>query len=120
MSPLGSVSAPRMNNLSPAPGRAGMAPAGWSAQQARAPDPPKAPAPPTVPTSGFAAASTPQATIRQAEMLLLIASNIGASPAATPALRQIAAAAYQMEIDARREMGRLRVESMSTGRQWFA
>ncbi len=53
-------------------------------------------------------------------MLLLIASNMGASPAATPALRQIAAAAYQMEIDARREMGRLRVEGMSTGRQWFA
>jgi len=53
-------------------------------------------------------------------MLLLFASNVGASPVATPALRQIAAAAYQMEIDARREIARVRAEGMSAGRQWFA
>jgi len=60
--------------------------------------------------------ATSQAIILQAEMLLQIAST-GAS---SPALRQIAAAAYQMEIDARREMTRARVEGMAPARQWFA
>jgi hypothetical protein len=52
----------------------------------------------------------------RAEMLLQIASTAASSPA----LRQIAAAAYQMEIDARREIAQARVEGMSAGRQWFA
>ncbi len=60
--------------------------------------------------------ATPQAIIMQAEFLLQIAST-GAS---SPALRQIAAAAYQMEIDARREMTQARVEGMAPARQWFA
>ena len=57
----------------------------------------------------------PQVTIMQAEMLLQIASTAASSPA----LRQIAAAAYQMEIDARREIAS-GVEGISSGRQWFA
>lgn len=52
----------------------------------------------------------------RAEMLLQIASTAASSPA----LRQIAAAAYQMEIDARREIAQARVEGMNAGRQWFA
>ncbi len=47
-------------------------------------------------------------------MLLQIAS----ANASSPALRQIAAAAYQMEIDARREMAR--VPDLGSGRGWFA
>jgi hypothetical protein len=58
----------------------------------------------------------PQTTIRQAEMLLQITATAGS----TPAVRQIAAAAYQMEIDARREIARARIEGVAAGRQWFA
>ncbi|MGO9409189.1 MAG: hypothetical protein ACLQCB_00410 [Spirochaetia bacterium] len=67
----------------------------------------------TAASSSLSAAS-PQAVIRQAEMLLQIAS----ANASSPALRQIAAAAYQMEIDARREMAR--VPDLGSGRGWFA
>lgn len=66
-------------------------------------------------TSGLSILSS-QATIMRAEMLLQIASTAASSPA----LRQIAAAAYQMEIDARREIAQARVEGMNAGRQWFA
>jgi len=61
-------------------------------------------------------ALSPQATIRQAEMLL----QIVATNASSPALRQIAAAAYQMEIDARREIAVARTEAATSGREWFA
>ena len=61
-------------------------------------------------------ASSPQATIRQAEMLL----QIVATNASSPTLRQIAAAAYQMEIDARREMAANREEVTIPQREWFA
>jgi hypothetical protein len=50
----------------------------------------------------------------QAEMLLQIASM----NASSPALRQIAAAAYQMEMDARREVAR--VPDLASGREWVA
>jgi hypothetical protein len=69
--------------------------------------------------SGFSVIA-PQATIRQAEMLLLVASTTGSSPAAAPVLRQIAAAAYQMEMDARHEIAQVRAESITTGHQWLA
>jgi hypothetical protein len=46
--------------------------------------------------------------------------QLTASAAPSPALRQIVAAAYQMELDARRELARVRMEGMTPGRQWFA
>ncbi len=52
----------------------------------------------------------------QVQMLLQIAARADPSPA----LRQIVAAAYQMEIDARRELAHMRLEQMSPQRQWFA
>ncbi len=50
----------------------------------------------------------------QAEMLLQIAS----ANASSPALRQVAAAAYQMEIDARREMAERLFSARAAS--WFA
>ncbi|HTP58883.1 MAG TPA: hypothetical protein VMM82_08195 [Spirochaetia bacterium] len=116
MSPLESVSALRIDNPRllerAAAGRPSAPPQAQSADR----QPPVAP-----PSSSTVLTSlSSQATLRQAQMLLLFASNVGASPVATPALRQIAAAAYQMEIDARREIARVRAEGMSAGRQWFA
>lgn len=64
----------------------------------------------------FLSPLSPEAVIRQAELLL----QITAAVASSPALREIAAAAYRMEIDARREMTRARLEGMTAGRQWFA
>ncbi len=60
--------------------------------------------------------ASPEAIIRQAELLL----QITATAASSPAMREIAAAAYQMEIDARRDMARARLEGMTAGRQWLA
>jgi len=60
---------------------------------------------------------SPEATIRQAEMLLQIALTTASSTASSPVLRQIATAAYQMEVDARREVARLRTDA---AREWFA
>lgn len=59
---------------------------------------------------------SPQATIRQAEMLI----QLTASAAPSPALRQIVAAAYQMELDARRELARIRLEGITSAHEWFA
>ncbi len=67
------------------------------------------------PAAAFSPVSA-QTTIRQAEMLLQIA----AAAASSPALREIAAAAYQMEMDARREIARAELEGLASGRQWFA
>jgi hypothetical protein len=64
--------------------------------------------------SSSLSSASPQAIIMQAEMLLQIAS----ANASSPALRQIAAAAYQMEMDARREM--TRVPDLALGREWVA
>jgi len=50
-------------------------------------------------------------------MLLQIAMTAASSASSSPVLRQIASAAYQMEMDARREMGRLRSDAT---REWFA
>ncbi len=60
--------------------------------------------------------ASPEAIIRQAELLL----QITATAASSPAMREIAAHAYQMEIDARRDMARARLEGMTAGRQWLA
>ena len=90
---------------------------------ATAPSPVQARPSPSTPASAppgtgrpFLSAISPQAIIRQAELLL----QITAAAASSPALREIAAAAYQMEIDARREMARARLEGMTAGHQWFA
>jgi hypothetical protein len=50
-------------------------------------------------------------------MLLQIALTTASSTASSPVLRQIATAAYQMEVDARREVARLRTDA---AREWFA
>ncbi|HVP18508.1 MAG TPA: hypothetical protein VMU36_05880 [Spirochaetia bacterium] len=80
------------------------------------PDPATAASAPVARQRPFLSPLSPQAVIRQAELLL----QITATAASSPALREIAAAAYQMEIDARREMARARLEGMTAGRQWFA
>ena len=124
MSPLGSAAALRIDNSRLLQRAAAARP---SAAPEIAPQPVSQTAPVRSPPPAAASAGSSilsslasQATLRQAQMLLLFASNVGASPAATPALRQIAAAAYQMEIDARREMARVSAEGMGAGRQWFA
>ncbi len=115
MSPLGSTGAVL-------PGvRAALQAVRRTEESARAPAAAQQPTQPQPSSTGRLSASglsvlSPQATIMRAEMLLQIASTAASSPA----LRQIAAAAYQMEIDARREMARARVEGMSGGHQWFA
>jgi hypothetical protein len=117
VSPLGSVMAPRVNM---SPRALDRAPAGRPAVPEEEPSARRQPQVQQSSRSSVLSALSSQAALRQAQLLLLVASNMSASPAATPALRQIAAAAYQMEIDARREISRLRAEGMSTGRQWLA
>ena len=82
------------------------------------PAPPSAFPPPSSPraAAAFRSLYSPQATIRQAEMLI----QLTASAAPSPALRQIVAAAYQMEVDARRELAQIRIQGMTPGREWFA
>ncbi|HVO39240.1 MAG TPA: hypothetical protein VMV03_09465 [Spirochaetia bacterium] len=46
--------------------------------------------------------------------------QLTASAAPSPALRQIVAAAYQMELDARRELARIRLEGITSAHEWFA
>ena len=64
----------------------------------------------------FRMATSPRAIIRQAEMLL----QITATAAPSPALRQVVAAAYQMEVEAMRDLVRMRLEGGMSGREWFA
>ncbi|MGA2765038.1 MAG: hypothetical protein ABSG17_16940 [Spirochaetia bacterium] len=71
---------------------------------------------PALRTPTALSAQSPEAIIRQAELLIQITAGAGSSPV----LRQIAVAAYQMEIDARREVTRARLDGIASGRQWFA
>ena len=59
----------------------------------------------------------PQATIRKAEEVLQIAATNGSSVVFR---RRIAAAAYLAEIEAQRELARMRREGPAGIRQWFA
>ena len=122
MSPLGNVGAPRPHDRTVLPSVAdGMGPrfareanagASETDPSRRAPSENRSAQP-----SAILSLISPEATIRQAEMLLQIALTTASSSASFPALRQIATAAYQLEIDARREMGRLRTDA---AREWFA
>ncbi len=84
----------------------------------RFPDATPRDAPPAGPSHArpFLSTASPEAIIRQAELLL----QITATAASSPAMREIAAHAYQMEIEARRDLALARLEGMTAGRQWFA